>query len=162
MESQSYSHKSKIHERYEELTEVILPKSRISQLATQKLYILWSGPEKANRFKMIHGFSWLGNGVYQFNQKDFFLKKFRLWVHHTDNTNLKSKKITIEVDHYDVNVPSSPQTPIAPFPKLFHREGPILAWLQRMIPCRQFYIMTTYLFNNHIRRCKSGFRKCKS
>lgn len=76
------------------LTQVILSKPRSNQVPAQILDILWSGCKEVNGFEMRHGFSGLGNGVNQFHQKHFFLKKLGLRIRHTHYTNLHPIQLT--------------------------------------------------------------------
>lgn len=83
------------HFHGDQLTEVILSKSWTGQLTSHLLDILGCRPKKINCFEMRHGLPWLGNGIYQFHQKHFFLKKVWLRIDNANYTNLQvTKKLT--------------------------------------------------------------------
>lgn len=48
---------------------------------------------------MWHGFLWQWNGIYQFYQENFFLKKLRLGIHNTYNTNLQTIRRTKNINN---------------------------------------------------------------
>lgn len=78
---------------------MILPKPRTAQLKPHLLNIVRSRSKKIHSFEMWHGFLWQWNGIYQFYQENFFLKKLRLGIHNTYNTNLQTIRRTKNINN---------------------------------------------------------------